>query len=67
VHLFDFDRDLYGQYVAVDFLQKLRDERHFNSLDELRMHILQDIDAARGYFRARPSSLPTTTACVLRQ
>ena len=41
VHLFDFDRDLYGQYLSVDFVRRLRDERKFASLDALveQMHV----------------------------
>ena len=41
VHLFDFAGDLYGQYLSVDFVRRLRDERKFESLDALveQMHI----------------------------
>jgi riboflavin kinase / FMN adenylyltransferase len=41
VHLFDFDGDLYGQYLSVDFVHWLRAEQKFASLDELvaQMHI----------------------------
>ena len=41
VHLFDFDGDLYGQYLSVDFVRRLRDERKFASLDALveQMHV----------------------------
>jgi riboflavin kinase/FMN adenylyltransferase len=41
VHLFDFDGDLYGQYLSVDFVQWLRAEHRFESLDALvaQMHI----------------------------
>ena len=41
VHLFDFDGDLYGQYLSVDFVRRLRDERKFESLDALveQMHV----------------------------
>lgn len=52
VHVFDFDRDIYGAHVAVDFLHRLRDERRFDSLDEMRVQIVKDIDAARQYFNA---------------
>jgi riboflavin kinase / FMN adenylyltransferase len=62
VHLLDIDRDIYGEYVAVDFLQRLRDERRFESLEEMRPHILRDIDAARQYFSKRRSSGPTAVA-----
>jgi riboflavin kinase/FMN adenylyltransferase len=41
VHLFDFDGDLYGQYLSVDFVRWLRAERKFASLDALveQMHV----------------------------
>ena len=32
-HIFDFDRDLYGAAIRVGFVQRLRDERAFESLD----------------------------------
>ena len=47
VHLFDFDGDLYGQRIFVRFLHKLRDEQKFNSIEELKTQILQDMDDAR--------------------
>ncbi len=51
VHVFDFDRDIYGEYVHVNFLRKLSDEKRFASLDELKMKIQQDIVDARAFFR----------------
>ncbi len=51
VHVFDFDRDIYGEYVHVNFLQKLSDEKRFASLDELKQKIQQDITDARAFFR----------------
>ncbi len=51
VHVFDFDRDIYGEYVHVNFLQKLSDEKRFASLDELKAKIQQDIVDARAFFR----------------
>src|SRR5438034_979408 len=38
-HIFDFDRDLYGSTVRVGFVQRLRDERAFESIDALRTQI----------------------------
>ena len=43
VHLLDFDQDIYGKYVQVNFLRKLRDEQRFGSLEELKHRIRQDI------------------------
>jgi riboflavin kinase/FMN adenylyltransferase len=49
-HLFDFDQDIYGRYVSVQFKQKLRHEMRFNSLDELKAQICLDVDAAKAFF-----------------
>ncbi len=51
VHMFDFDADIYGKYVQVSFLRKLREERHFDSLDALREQIRCDASQAREFFR----------------
>ena len=53
VHLFDFDQDIYGQYIHVNFVHKLRDEERFDSFEELKKQILQDADDARAFFKIR--------------
>ncbi len=50
VHLFDFDRDIYGQHVRVSFLKKIRDEEKFPDLETLKQQIERDEQAARDYF-----------------
>ncbi len=50
VHLFDFDRDIYGRHVQVDLLHKVRDEQRFESLDDLIGQIGRDVVAAREWF-----------------
>ena len=55
VHLFDFDRDIYGRRVKVRFLSKLRDEVKFASVDELVSQMDRDAAHARRYFSARGS------------
>ncbi len=52
VHLFDYDGDAYGRCVSVDFVRKLRDERHFATLDELRVAIADDAAQARAALAA---------------
>ena len=49
-HIFDFDRDLYGSTVRVGFVQRLRDERAFESIDALRTQIGADCARARMLF-----------------
>ncbi|MDB6080491.1 MAG: riboflavin biosynthesis protein RibF, partial [Akkermansiaceae bacterium] len=51
VHLFDFTGDLYGRVIEVEFLQFLRGEKKFGSLDELKEAIRADADAAAGILR----------------
>jgi len=51
--LFDFQGDLYGRRLSIEFLKKLRDEAPFASLDELAAQIRRDCDTARELFRAR--------------
>lgn len=55
VHLLDFNRDIYGAHVTVNFLRKLREEKRFSSLDELRVWIERDIADARAFFRENPA------------
>ena len=47
VHLFDFDGDLYGAHLTVEFLAKIRDEARYADLDTLKAQIARDCDAAR--------------------
>lgn len=46
-HLFDFDKDIYGQYVEVHFVKKIRDEQRFASLEALTAQIHKDVQAAK--------------------
>lgn len=55
-HLFDFDRDIYGQHVRVEFRLRLRDEQRFESIDALRAQILADAQRARTYFGLSPDT-----------
>jgi riboflavin kinase/FMN adenylyltransferase len=47
VHLFDFESDLYGKSLDVEFVSFLRPERRFGSLALLREQIAKDTEAAR--------------------
>lgn len=49
VHVLDYDKDTYGQYVRVDLLQYLRMEQKFNSVGELRRQIEIDLSEVRRY------------------
>jgi len=54
VHLFDFAGDLYGQEIEVEFVARIREERKFGSLDELKAAMARDIARARAALAARP-------------
>ena len=47
VHIFDFDRPIYGQHIAVDFIAKLRDEERFADLEALVEQMHRDAAQAR--------------------
>lgn len=50
VHIFDFDRDIYGQHVDVQFRSFIRDEKKFESFDALKDQIKDDAEGARAMF-----------------
>jgi riboflavin kinase/FMN adenylyltransferase len=47
VHLFDFDADVYGRAVEIEFFARIRDEHKFDSFEELRRQIERDAVRAR--------------------
>src|SRR5262249_30638448 len=49
-HLLDFGGELYGGDVQIVFAEKLRDERKFASVDELKAQIARDIQKAKSLF-----------------
>ena len=49
-YVMKWDGDLYGDVVRVRFLYRLRDERKFASIDELKRQIERDVDRANSYF-----------------
>ena len=50
VHLFDFDRDIYGAHISVRFVHKLRNEQRFPNFDALKAQIAADAATARAFF-----------------
>jgi riboflavin kinase/FMN adenylyltransferase len=53
IHLFDFDQDIYGDEVEVNFLQYLRPEKKFDGLAQLKEQIGRDAAVAREIYRVR--------------
>ena len=61
-HLFDFEGDLYGRHLRVEFVAMLRDEEKFDSLEALVAQMRQDADNARTLLESpRPGSRPRLT------
>ncbi len=49
VYVLNFDDDLYGEAIEVEFRHQLRDEQRFDGLDALKRQIAVDVEAARQY------------------
>jgi len=50
VHLFNFNQEIYGQKVCVKFKHKIRDEKRFDSFDDLKQQIIKDSKHAKDFF-----------------
>lgn len=50
VHIFEFNENIYGRWVCVEFCKKLRDEIRYENLDLLKAQIEQDAIDAKAYF-----------------
>jgi riboflavin kinase/FMN adenylyltransferase len=60
-YLLDFSGDIYGKQVEIVFHRKLRDEKRFDGLAELRAQIERDVETARSYF-AISNSIPSSAS-----
>jgi riboflavin kinase/FMN adenylyltransferase len=49
-HLLGADLDLYGRSVGLGFVQRVRDERRFDDVDQLRTQIAADVQKTRTLF-----------------
>lgn len=54
VHLLDFDGDLYGREMEVEFIERIRDERKFDSLPALVAEMRRDMERARSILALAP-------------
>ena len=46
-HIFDFEKDIYGRRITVQFIEKIREEVKFDSIDLLKSQIKKDIEEAK--------------------
>ncbi len=51
-NILDFNEDIYGSMISVEFLKKVRDEKKFSGIEELREQIRRDSEYARAYHSA---------------
>ncbi len=58
VHLLDSSLDIYGEFMRLHFLEYLRDEKKFNSAEDLRKAVKVDIEKAENYLRSKEKVLP---------
>lgn len=49
-YILDFDRNIYGQWISIDLIKKIRSNQKFNSAEELIKQMKQDEADARRYF-----------------
>ena len=52
-HIFDFNGDLYGKEITVEFLHFLRDEVKFDSVDAMAEQVRRDIESAKEYIKGQ--------------
>lgn len=55
-HLFDFEADIYGQYMSVALIDFIRPEQKFDGLDSLKAQIARDSETARERLAARAAA-----------
>lgn len=55
-HIFDFNNEVYDKKLGIEFLNRLRDEKKFDGIDELKKAISDDIMTANKYFDDNKSS-----------
>jgi riboflavin kinase/FMN adenylyltransferase len=48
-HLLNFDKDIYGKVLKLQFLKKIRKEMRFHNLDELKAQIAKDKAKAKAF------------------
>ena len=48
---FDFNLDVYGEYIEITFKSFIRNEKKFKNLDSLKKQIRNDIKIAEQYFK----------------
>ncbi len=50
-HILSFSEDIYGERIRVDFVERLREQCRFSSLEELKGQLAKDVKSTEAYFR----------------
>lgn len=66
-HLLDYSGDLYGRDIRVHFVQRIRDERKFNGIDELKERIGKDISIGRQILSEPEAAIRMTRSRIQKQ
>ena len=53
VYILNYDSDLYGHELKIDIIERLRDEKQFNTTEELRKQIIEDVNQGRAILSSR--------------
>jgi riboflavin kinase/FMN adenylyltransferase len=56
-YIMDFDRDIYGWELRLNFVHRLRDERKFSGLDDLMTQIRSDVELGRQILDSQEAGL----------
>jgi riboflavin kinase/FMN adenylyltransferase len=51
VNIFDFDKDIYGKNIRINFIERIRDEKKFSSLEELKKQLSEDRKTSLNIFK----------------
>jgi riboflavin kinase/FMN adenylyltransferase len=52
IFIFDYDRDIYGKYITVHFVERLREERKYSDVDSMVKQMHRDVVDARAALAA---------------
>jgi riboflavin kinase / FMN adenylyltransferase len=56
VYIFDFNENIYDERITVRFVERLRDERRFSGIEELKQQIRLDVQKAQEILASRPTA-----------
>jgi len=65
IHVFDFDKQIYGREVMIEVHQFIRADQKFGAMEDLRAAMQADEQAVRGYFKGLSADLPEVATVIL--